>query len=105
MYGKRVVKPEHHSPDTDQWQALANAIILQAARDYRQDRKVLQRIRKRVQNGIPVEEDERKRLRAQYDKTAADMRQLEHFFTSGWFTVLSDADGHVLLQQLRKEAA
>lgn len=55
------------------YEDLANAIILQAVKDYR-----------RTNNKRALEE-------------------LERFFLSDWFSVLTSIDGSRLLQELRKE--
>ena len=55
------------------YEDLANAIILQAVQDYR-----------RTNNKRALEE-------------------LERFFLSDWFSVLTSIDGSRLLQELRKE--
>lgn len=55
------------------YEDLANAIILQAVKDYR-----------RTNNKRALEE-------------------LEQFFLSDWFSVLTSIDGPRLLQELRKE--
>lgn len=56
------------------YENLANAIILQAVKDYRRTRN------------------------------PADRAVLEKFFRSEWFSILSKLDGEVLIAQLRKEA-
>ena len=56
------------------YQLLANAIIIQAVKDYRRT------------------------------KNPADRKELENFFRSEWFSVLSNLNGEVLLEQLQKEA-
>ena len=67
------------------WQALANAVILQAAEDYRE---VCRKLRRRP-----------------YRRDAAEKRlELESFCTSRWFRTLSEADGRALLEKIRKEA-
>lgn len=66
------------------YEALANAIIVQAALDYRTARR---RLRKH-----PGNEDA---LRMK--------REVEQFFVSGWFELLSDADGQVILERLKGE--
>ncbi len=67
------------------WEDLANAIILQAVEDYRMARK---------------------RVRARPDQKVAQatIREVERFFKSWWFTQLTDVDGEMLLEKLRKEA-
>lgn len=56
------------------YQLLANAIIMQAVKDYRRT------------------------------KNPADRKELENFFRSEWFSFLSNLNGEVLLEQLQKEA-
>ena len=63
---------------------LANAIIVQAAKDYA---KALRRLKK-----FPHDKD------AQYVK-----QDCERFFRSGWFGVLSKVDPEFLIKELRKE--
>lgn len=70
----------------DGMQNLCNAIVMQAAKDYRAN---VGRLRKRPEDSM----------------ARADIRELKQFFCSSWFTVLSDADGNYILQRLRKEAA
>ena len=55
------------------YENLANAIILQAAKDYR------------------LTDDEQQ------------LQEIERFFRSGWFGVLSKVDPEVLIKELRKE--
>ena len=63
---------------------LANAIIIQAVKDYRQVRRVL-------------------RYSPNDSWASRQKRQIEGFFLSGWFEVLTDLDGRELLKLLRKE--
>jgi hypothetical protein len=55
------------------YEDLANAIILQAAKDYR------------------LTDDEQQ------------LQEIERFFRSGWFGVLSKVDPEFLIKELRKE--
>lgn len=65
------------------YEALANAIIVQAAKDFRAAYKRL----KRFPN----------------DSRAADeVRELTRFFCSQWFEQLSDVDGPTLLRKLKE---
>ena len=66
------------------WRALADAIILQAAEDYR---RLTQRIAKH-----PDELD-----------NVSEMRRIERFLRSDWFGVLSDLDGRRLLRDLKAD--
>ena len=68
------------------YQALANAIILQAAKDYR---------------------DALERLRYSPDDKSAkhDKLSIEKFFRSDWFCILSNLNGELLLKKLKDEVA
>ena len=68
----------------ERWETLANAVVVQAADDYR---KILRRLKRRPKD--PALEDQR--------------RMLERFFRSGWFGVLSKVDPEFLIKELRKE--
>lgn len=63
---------------------LANAIIIQAARDYRSARKKLKKSRKNERVKLMVED-------------------IEKFFRSDYFAALSDLDGKALLRKLEEE--
>ena len=63
---------------------LANAIIVQAAKDYA---KALRRLKK-----FP------------HDKDAESVRKdCERFFRSGWFQTLTSLDGEMLIEKLHRE--
>ena len=68
----------------DIWQDLANAIIIQAAKDYR---RALHTLKKYPSHG-----------KAQRVKT-----EVEQFFRSDWYADLSRIDGEVLLRRLNAE--
>jgi len=68
------------------YEALANAIVLQAVNDYR---AALKKVKKNPQN-----------------KTAIDEAlQIERFFKSQWYQTLTSVDGEYLINKLRKEAS
>ena len=66
------------------YERLANAIILQAASDYRRD---LKKLKKNPQNRDVMNE----------------ALQIEKFFRLPWYQVLTTVDGEFLIQKLRKE--
>ena len=68
------------------YENLANAIILQAAKDYR---KALRTISLNPHNRS-----------AQYE-----CRSIENFFLSGWFGVLTNLDPEILIKKLKAEVA
>jgi len=65
----------------DNWQGLADAIVVQATRDYR---TALQGLRKNPES-------------------TGKLRELEDFFRSGWFQTLCDLDGVRLMWMLKNE--
>lgn len=65
------------------WQDLANAIILRAVEDYRQ-----------AQN--------QNRKRPHKSETEMKIQEIEQFFCSEWFCVLTPLDGVQLLHDLKK---
>ena len=70
--------------DITNYENLANAIILQAVKDYRMALKSLKA--------------------NQRNRTAmADKDEIERFFRSGWFSVLTSVDGEMLIRSLQME--
>ena len=69
---------------TDPWESLANAIILQAVKDYHEARK---KHKKRPKN----------------EDAKLMIADCEAFFCSDWFAALTDIDGEALLRKLQEE--
>ena len=70
---------------TDPYENLANAIVLQAVKDYRD---ALKRLKKKPGNQAAM----------------SDAMECERFFRSGWYKTLTSVDGEYLIQKLREEA-
>ena len=68
----------------DPYENLANAIVLQAVKDWRAARK---KLKKRPKN----------------EEAKLMVKDCEDFFRSDWFTALIDVDGEVLLRKLQEE--
>lgn len=66
-----------------QWENLANAIIVMAAKDYR--------AAYRAQKRNP-----------QNTRATAEFRELVRFFTSLWYSELTDVDGEYLVKKLNE---
>lgn len=66
------------------YEALANAIIIQAAKDFKAAYKRM----KRFPNDARVQDE---------------VREITKFFCSQWFERLSDADGPTLLRKIKDE--
>ena len=69
----------------DTYENLANAIVLQAVKDYRD---ALKRLKKKPGNQAAM----------------SDAMECERFFHSGWYKTLTSVDGEYLIQKLREEA-
>lgn len=68
----------------DPYERLANAIIVQASKDY------MTSLRKKKRNPGSAS--------AEYD-----IKECERFFRSGWYQALTSVDGEYLMAKLRKE--
>lgn len=66
------------------YENLANAIILQAAKDYR---AALRKLKRNPQNKD-----------AKYT-----ISEVERFFRSDWYKMLTDVDGELIIKKLREE--
>lgn len=66
------------------YENLANAIVLQAAKDYRAARR---KLKKKPGNTL----------------VQAEIDSIERFFRSGWYKCLTDVDGEMLIRKLREE--
>lgn len=72
------------SGNLDPYENLANAIVLDAVKDYR---KALKRLRKNSRNSI----------------AASERDEIERFFHSPWFGVLTTVDPEYLITKLKEE--
>lgn len=68
----------------DPYEALAGAIVLQAANDYR---AALRKLKKNPENQTAMSET----------------MECERFFRSGWYQALTSVDGEYLIGRLRAE--
>ena len=68
----------------DPYERLANAIVLQAVTDYR---VALKKIKANPRNKDAINE----------------ALQIEKFFRSGWYSVLTSVDGEYLIKRLQEE--
>lgn len=66
------------------YENLANAIILQAAKDYR---SALRKLKRSPRNHL----------------AQAEADSIERFFRSDWYKCLTDVDGEMVIRKLREE--
>ena len=76
--------PKAEETKMDPWHSLANAIVIQAAKDYR---VALRRLRKNPNNKSALSE----------------IVDLERFFRSEWYAALTNVPGELLIQKLKEE--
>lgn len=69
----------------DPYEQLANAIIVQASKDY------MTNLRKKKRNPGSASAEH-------------DIKECERFFRSDWYQILTSVDGEYLMGRLRKEA-
>ena len=81
---KKKVKP---LPDNAGCEELANAIIIQACKDYK---SAYMRYLRRY---------------GRTDRTDPQMVELEGFFRSNWYKTLTSVDGELLMKRLQNEVA
>lgn len=68
------------------YEELANAIILQAVKDYREALSAVRNNPKSI-------------------SANRDIHDCESFFTSGWFSVLTELNGETLIRKLKEEVS
>lgn len=79
---------------------LGNAIIVQAVKDYQEAREKL----KKLKLTEPAVDDEKRYTRWQNHmiQVNATIQDVESFFVSEWFAVLTDLDGEELLEKVKQ---
>ena len=82
MIKKKKIKPEINSAGCEE---LANAIVLQACKDYRSAY-----IRYLRRYGLP-------------DRNDPQLAELERFFRSDWYKTLTSVDGEYLMKRIQDE--
>ena len=109
---------QYNKPDADlgdPYHALANAVIIQAVEDYRKARRYLRRHPHTPELEAVVAEQRQQereshaltkemRLLNRILRYEDILKEVEQFFHSDYFMLLSDVDGPGLLERLKKEA-
>ena len=80
----------------NRYKKLANAIVVQACKDYRDELCWLSAHQ-------PITEEDKEDTK--YLKHLYEKSRIERFFCSGWFHLLTDLDGQCIMQRIRKEYA
>ena len=104
MLPQRKVIPPHRFDQTDlPWQALANAVVIQAVNDYRSFTRMLRRLQRKAAKAGVLSDDERACLSIRIDYYSYQLREVRAFFRSEDFALYSEADGPMLLRRLERE--
>lgn len=99
------------------YENLANAIVIQAARDYLTETKVLKKLLSQEPSPDPPKPSEQdgddkerkeKGIREKWEDKCNEHRfnlaSIERFFHSRWHQMLTDVDGDAIFQKLKQEA-
>ena len=100
---KKVIPPHHFDQTELPWQALANAVVIQAVNDYRSFTRMLRRLQRKAAKAGTLSDDERAYLRIRIDYYSYQLREVRAFFCSEHFALYSEADGPMLLRRLERE--
>ncbi len=85
------------------YENLANAIILQAVKDYRTALKCMDR-NPNNRNAQSDKEEVERFFRSQWYRNAqSDKEEVERFFRSQWYSALTSVDGEMLIRSLQEE--
>lgn len=101
---KKRVRTREVKGESNPWQALADAIILQAVKDYRNRACMMKKIKNRLKRDKTLAPDEVTFLEKRYAKYEEAQDDAGDFFFSDLFSVLTDLDGYDLLDRLNREA-
>lgn len=104
MQPQRKVIPTHHFDQTElPWQALANAVVIQAVNDYRGFTRMLRRLQRKATTANTLSIDEQACLHVRIDYYSYQLREVRSFFRSEDFALYSEANGPMLLRRLERE--
>ena len=104
MLPRKKVIPTHHFDQTElPWQALANAVVIQAVNDYRSFTRMLRRLKRNAIKANALSIDEQACLHVRIDYYSYQLREVRAFFRSEDFSLYSEANGPMLLRRLERE--
>ena len=81
----------------ESYERLVNAIIVQAVKDYR---KAIRFLKHHPHTPDLDNDPQQNALRDKVIKNENERDAIAHFFRSGWFAMLSNLDGELLLKKL-----
>lgn len=90
--------------ESDPYQALANAIIICAVRDYRNATRMIRRIGRSMNGRTGLTNADTLWLKLRITHYELMQENISRFLLSEQFAILCDLDGETLLYRLKKEA-
>jgi len=98
------ILPEQDTRDeSDPWRTLANAVVIQAVKDYRDSRAMLRKLNRKMTTGKTLIEDEVALIKKRILDNQAMLSEARSFILSDNFSLYSGLDGIALLQRLERE--
>lgn len=98
------ILPEQDTRDESApWRALANAVVIQAVKDYRDSRAMLRKLNRKMTAGKTLIEDEAALIKERILDNQAMLSEARSFILSDNFSLYSGLDGIALLQRLERE--
>lgn len=89
--------------ESDPWQALASAVVMQAVKDYRNSRTMLRKLNRNMTAKKTLSMDEAAFIRDRILDYRAMLNDTRGFILSDDFFFYSGLDGIALLQRLERE--
>ena len=87
----------------DNYQELANAIIVQASRDYIDYFEALKNLK--MVDTSRLNDVQKKKLEGKINAAEADLNEVKRFFRSDWCKMLTELDPESILNRLEMEVA
>lgn len=98
------VLPEQDIRDeADPWRALANAVVMQAVKDYRDSRAMLRKLKREMTVWEALSKDAAALMKKRILDNQAMLSEARSFILSDNFSLYSGLDGIALLQRLECE--
>jgi TusA-related sulfurtransferase len=105
----RISRYKTKENNLNPYESLANGIILQAVKDYKQSLKDIKKIVKEYDTTLKKEHsrEELKRIkkdfRFDFNRKMKEKEEVEVFFFSEWYKQLTSVDSKYLVNKLKKE--
>lgn len=103
MITEKVLLEQDIRDESDPWRALANAVVIQAVKDYRDSRAMLRKLNRKMTAGKTLIEDEAALMKKRILDNQAMLSEARSFLLSDNFSLYSGLDGIALLQRLERE--